>query len=301
MNSTRNFASPIYSSGEIESNVSNYSDARPIKDGIWYWKVRTRDVEGDWGPFCGCRQLKIDATPPAGFIPQATPAGWTNGPVEIAFWTSDKTSGIDRYELSVDGNALSKEMSPYVLPELPDGAYIVVIRAYDKACNHVDERVNVFIDRTGPEPFTPTASPACWTSGPPRISFSTEDNLSGIDHYEVSVDREVFSLHTSPYLLPELTDGEHVVTARAFDKAGNFQDGNVTVYIDKTMPDSLVLSVDPTGWTKEDPVVSFCATDRMSYIDRYEVKVDNGDFAVRTSPFTVPNLTDGSHNITVRA
>lgn len=65
-----------------------------------------------------------------------------------------------------------------------------------------------------------------WTNNTqPVITFATTDATSGIHHYELKVRDEAFAAVTSPYTLPAQPDGEHVVTVRAVDKAGNFTDG----------------------------------------------------------------------------
>jgi len=295
------FSPQDYSSGEVQSNALTFTPTSPIADGIWHWRVRTRDSEGDWGPFSGALTLKLDATPPGEFVPQAAPAGWTATDSEISFFASDNTSGMDHYELSVDGGAFETRESPCVLSGLPDGPHYIEVRAFDKAGNHADGNVTVLMDAMAPRPFTPIAAPGCWTSGPVQVSFSTSDSTSGIGQYMVKLDQGEFTAQASPFVLPALDEGEHVVTVRALDLAGNIRDEKVSVFIDRTVPDSLVLMTAPAGWTGEDPTVSFRATEKVSRIDRYESSVDGGAFEVRAGAFKVAGLSDGVHNITVRA
>ena len=115
----------------------------------------------------------------------------------------------------------------------------------------MDGIVTVHIDRTMPEPFTPVAAPAGWTAGSPDVAFEAWDLMSGLDHCEVAVDGGDFSEQTSPYSLPALGDGEHTVTVRAYDVAGNFREEVCTVYIDTEPPEEFQPETEPRGWTSE--------------------------------------------------
>lgn len=39
-----------------------------IPDGTWYWKVRIKDSDGDWGPYCAPCEFTIDTIPPSSLI-----------------------------------------------------------------------------------------------------------------------------------------------------------------------------------------------------------------------------------------
>jgi hypothetical protein len=71
--------------------------------------------------------LKIDSTPPADFTP-------TISGLDISFATSDTTSGIDHYEVSVDGSNFTVHTSPYTLQK--GTKHTVTVRAFDKAGNY---------------------------------------------------------------------------------------------------------------------------------------------------------------------
>jgi hypothetical protein len=291
-----------YTSGEMSTNDTYYYSEDSLDEGLWYWRVRTQDIDGDWGPFCDFRKLGVDITAPAAFTPQASPGDWTNGRCEVGFFTSDSLSGLAGYQLWLDGKPAGPVESPFLVPlNVSDGAHSILIRAYDMAGNYAEGRTKAFIDRTPPDPFTPTATPSSWTKQGPRMDFSAKDNVSGIDHYELKVDQGPFERRTSPYVLPELEDGTHEVIVRAFDRAGNCRDGNLSVFVDRTEPEPLDLSVEPAGWTNRDLAVTFETTDRTSDIDHYELDVDSHGYTVQSSPYRLPSLADGMHTVTVRA
>lgn len=90
----------------------------------------------------------------------------------------------------------------------------------------------VHIDTAPPKPFKVKIDTAkIMTSSRFFAYFSTEDALSGMDRYEVSVvdmsdpqalSNPFFMEAVSPYQIPFETTGEFAVLVRAYDKAGNF-------------------------------------------------------------------------------
>ncbi len=163
--------------------------------------------------------------------------------------------------------------------------------------------MDVYIDTITPESFIPSANPNSWSKNTqPIINFSTIDITSGISHYEVSIDDGSFLGQTSPHTLPSQTDGIHNVTVRAFDEAGNYIDGFVNIYIDSIPPEDFTLYGEGNAWiSNNQPQITFSTTDTTSGIDHYEVKIDDGDFNQKDSPYILPQQVDGIHTIAVRA
>jgi predicted GH43/DUF377 family glycosyl hydrolase len=58
------FMSIDYSSGNIDSSNEWWTPSSPIADGIWYWRVRTRDSGMLWSSYTNYWTLKIDSSPP---------------------------------------------------------------------------------------------------------------------------------------------------------------------------------------------------------------------------------------------
>lgn len=136
------------------SSVS-FSD---IEDGIWYFHLKAQK-DAVWGG-TSHYLLQIDSSPPAAFQGEITPSTRTsvNQPI-VSFITTDALSGLDHFEIKVIDITPKREdketpffvevASPYQLPELEPGKYLVVIRAFDQAQNWRDESFEIEIISPG--------------------------------------------------------------------------------------------------------------------------------------------------------
>ena len=103
--------------------------------------------------------------------------------------------------------------------------------------NLASNLLTIVSDRTTPVDFVPIADPAIPTNDDiVTITFTTTDATSGIDHYEIAIDNGTYSTQTSPFQLQmtNLTEGDHAVHIKVFDKAGNTFIKDIVVT--KTMP-----------------------------------------------------------------
>lgn len=109
-----------------------------LSDGIWYFHVQQKG-SGGWGPISTYR-VQIDTVPPLPFTVifpygTTTPSGST---ITTQFTARDELSGIDHYQVSVDGTELAvtgdEGNRPYTVSgDL--GTHMLLVRAYDKAGN----------------------------------------------------------------------------------------------------------------------------------------------------------------------
>jgi hypothetical protein len=90
----------------------------------------------------------------------------------------------------------------------------------------------VMIDTTPPERPTVKASEATVSAGEViRLTFESKDSLSGLQsNYYVRFDDGIFLPAASPLSIA-LPQGRHVITVRAFDRAGNFSDGSIAINV----------------------------------------------------------------------
>lgn len=136
---------------EGDKTSVSFSD---LEDGIWYFHIKAKK-EGVWGG-TSHYVVMIDRNPPATFSIEANPASRTSVSQPIVmFTTTDSLSGFGHSEIKIiditSGKNMEKEAfffeasSPYKLPSLGAGKYMIVARAYDKAGNWRDESANIEI------------------------------------------------------------------------------------------------------------------------------------------------------------
>lgn len=109
-----------------------------LDDGISYFHVQTKDSSG-WGSVASYR-VQIDTVPPLPFtvtFPNGTTTA-SGSSISALFATSDALSGIDHYQVAVDGKEFTvatEEGSRAYTVSADPGAHMLLVRAYDKAGN----------------------------------------------------------------------------------------------------------------------------------------------------------------------
>ncbi len=129
---------------EGEHTSISYSN---LEDGFWYFHIKGQKA-GVWGGVSHYL-VQVDTTPPADFSlefepPLYSPHILSQEPI-VFFITTDALSGLDHFEfksIALSKSAEEKETgffievsSPYQVPVLESGEYLVVVRAHDKAMN----------------------------------------------------------------------------------------------------------------------------------------------------------------------
>jgi len=124
-----------------------------LEDGIYYFHLRQKLSGEEWSPKVTFRAM-IDSTPPEDFKPKIgrDPAVF-EGKYFLSFATTDKTSGIDHYEVLEQKRTLVRgekaAESPYLLKDQSLKSKILV-KAVDKAGN---ERISEIIPPKKPFPY----------------------------------------------------------------------------------------------------------------------------------------------------
>jgi hypothetical protein len=153
-------------------------------------------------------------------------------------WTaSDNGTGIETLEVSKDGvNWLSVDVnsSDYTFTTvgvLAEGHYTVSVRATDFGGLTATASADIIIDRTPPTVSisSPTADKNIKASNL-TVRWAMSDMGSGVSIVQISVDHGAFrSIGTNrTWELTDLAKGEHNVTIRVSDAAGNHRDVSVS-------------------------------------------------------------------------
>ena len=106
-----------------------------LADGVWYFHVLLRNQAG-WGGISHFK-FQIDTQPPKPFKIEVKEGRETTNPQPtLSFEATDEMSGIDYYEIIIDGKApIKTEKSEYKIPFQDLGKHTIIVKAVDKAGN----------------------------------------------------------------------------------------------------------------------------------------------------------------------
>lgn len=115
-----------------------------LADGAWYFHIKAQ-IEDGWSSTNHFR-LQIDSEPPLPFeiVSDQKAERVTRAPL-LSFATTDDTSGIDRYEISIDGSTPLTTSSPYQFERIRGGERNIIVRAFDLAGNTRDAALNLSV------------------------------------------------------------------------------------------------------------------------------------------------------------
>jgi len=120
-----------------------------LEDGIYYFSLKQKSPNEDWSGKITYRAM-VDKTPPEPFeLAIAQDPTVFDGKYFLSFYTTDKMSGIDYFEIKEGKEDFKKITSPYVLGnQTLEGK--IIVKAVDKAGN---ERVAEFVPPKKPTPY----------------------------------------------------------------------------------------------------------------------------------------------------
>jgi len=222
-------------------------------------------------------------------------------------WTASDNIEIDHFSIYIDNKFYANVTNTSIILTLSEGHHNITVIVYDAARNSSSSTVYIIIDLTPPqlsllqpinESFTNKTSIT--------ISWNGSDNLSGMDHFEILLENGSWINvgSSTSYTLENLSEGSHKIVVKAVDKAGNSNRILVIFTVDVTPPTLQILSPENNSILAQQSIqVSWQASDALSGIDHYEIKLDSGTWInVGTSTsYMFNDLIDGTHIVTVKA
>ena len=281
-------------------------------------RYRATDVAGNTSPE-GSRSFTVvagggqDTTPPtvSGSVAGAQdPSGNYVGSATVTATAADEGSGVASVEYQVNDQG----WNPYTQPVriTTPGQYVVLLRATDGAGNVGNGQVSFTVvepqsDTTPPE-VDAEVSGAQDSSGNyldvATVTLSATDAGSGVASVEYKLDSGTWTTYSSAVAVN--TPGEHMLSYRATDAAGNTSDEGMVhftvVQRDTTAPTvtgQVAGSQDPNGAYLGSALVSLSATDSGSGVASIEYKLDGGAWTRYTTAVQVSSV--GAHTVAYRA
>lgn len=254
------------------------------------------------GPTPGDAGVHPDADiPPDTEAPNTTltavPVPLTN--VAAASFEFEASESESTFEGRLDGATWVAVQSPHAITNLSDGAHTFDVRAVDAAKN-VDASPATHtwtVDTQEPDTTIDAAPTGSVNSRTATITVSSNDTSAT---FRAALDGGTFSDVASTFTFEGLADGAHTVSVVALDPAGNEDPSPATHTwtVDTQAPDTTIDSA-PTG-----SVNSATATVTVSSNEpgaTFRAAVDGGNFSDVNASFTLQNLAEGAHTVSVVA
>jgi hypothetical protein len=229
--------------------------------------------------------------------------GWYVGPVGLSLTASDRDSGVSSLNYSLDGGPTLIYAGPFTVNG--DGMHHIVVGVRDRAGNEgTILAIDVAIDTAAPEctaAVEGVAGANGWFVSNVTISLQASDATSGDAILTFSVDGGALMSYGGPIVLTQ--DGIHIVQYRSQDVAGNVVGPqSLTVRLDQIVP---ILSFDGSSgraFTTTGGIISWTVPNER--VVGCEISLDGGPFlpvASGSHQFVLSQVSDGNHNLTVRA
>ncbi len=316
------------------ANCSTPLELSELVDGAHTLEIRSFDNVGNNDPSPASFIWTIDTVQPNTSITSAidgnrntvTAGGNTSSPsMTFTFSGTDRGSGIDHFECSIDGAPFVICASPNLFSNLADGTHALEVRAEDNVVN-LDSTPALFnwtidtslpttsIDSVVDSNRNSLTNDSNTRSNSITFTFSgTDAGEAEVKRFECSIDNSDFVTCTSPFTFPNLlSDGSHTFKVRAEDNSGN-KDASAELFtwnVDTTPPPvNIETAIDgnnntvPNGsnTTSTSIAFTFSGTDLGIGLDHFECSIDGASFTLCNSPVQFQSISDGSHTLEVRA
>ncbi|MFF9492427.1 cupredoxin domain-containing protein [Streptomyces flaveolus] len=235
----------------------------------------------------------------------------------VTLTASDTESGVATIEYSLDGAAYTAYTAPVAVNTV--GQHTLTYRATDKAGNTSTAKTVQFTI-TAPEPPKDTTAPdtSATVTGTKNdagnyvssatVTLTASDTESGVATIEYSLDGAAYTAYTTPIAVN--TVGQHTLTYRATDKAGNTSTAKTVQFTittpeppkDTTAPDTSATvtgTKDNNGNYVSNATVTLTASDTESGVATIEYSLDGAAYTAYTTPIAVNTV--GQHTLTYRA
>lgn len=163
---------------------------------------------------------------------------WYKENIFTADWSVSEGASVTQWRTAFDQEPEGDPDEPYAsrnvtktISDIADGTWYFHIKGAMAGGGYTQTaHRQVRVDRTLPNPIAPTTLRIRYLEGEDAlIEFATTDEMSGIDHYELSVNEAEYFTATSPYILRDLEVGDYFIEVKAVDRAGNARYGKTGI------------------------------------------------------------------------
>lgn len=201
------------------------------------------------------------------------------------------------FQCALDGGSFTACVSPKALTGLAEGSHTFSVRALNSAGDPGPQTDRTWtVDTTLPGAPTLDGAPTGTVkTDAASITLSGENGAT----FRCSVDGGSYVGCSSPLVLTGLADGQHTVSVKQVDKAGNVGTlvDTATWTVDTLAPATPGLTGAPTGTVDTDHAsIELSGEDGATF----RCAVDGGAYEACTNPLELTNLSEGEHDVQVK-
>lgn len=233
---------------------------------------------------------------------------WSSSTDAVKYWISIREQGTTApvcSEEEVADPLTSFDFAGTCSPLHSGGVYEVVLRSEDDAglTTAATNAPFVFrVDLDPPDLEITNRPPALSDSTLASFEFNVNDALSGLSSVECRWNAGPFAACTSPVSLSSLSEGNHSFDIKAIDKVGNVVNAHETFAVDLSDPVVTFTLVPALFSSSANAHFEFTAVDvGPAGLDRIECQLDGASWVHCFSPLDHVSLSEGSHQLKVRA
>ncbi len=251
----------------------------------------------------------VDTTAPTVTITTPSEGQFSSSSSVSVTWSGDDSGvGVQAYQYRINGGAWSSNTTETGHTfDLPDGAYTVDVRVYDRANNTATDSTAFTVDTTAPEVEISAPANGYFTNSTTvQVNWNGSDATAGVRGYQYRIDSglwssEVLSLSNE---FSGLTDGPHTVYVQVFDRSGNMAETNVSFTVDTVGPQLGIVT--PTAaqiLDRSDVNVSWSSSDLTTWIAGYRYSLDGIAWSsLSMDTFHIfTGLGEGDHTVQIMA
>ncbi|XXF75166.1 Ig-like domain-containing protein [Myxococcaceae bacterium GXIMD 01537] len=274
-----------------------------LADGPHQLQVRAVDTVGNVDPTPAVHSWTVDSSLPDTTI-LTNPPAVTNA--NTATFTFESSEPASTFECRLDGGAWEPCTGPVDFTGLTDGSHTFEVRALDPVGNPdptpasytwtVDTGTPAAPVITGPADGVSINDPRPDITGTGEPNSSLTLVIDGTTYGPIPVGSD----GTWTFPVPvDLADGPHTVTVTTQDAAGNVSPpASSTFTVDTAAPDTSITSGPAALTNLTSATFEFDSNEAPV---TYQCSVDGGAFVSCTDPQTFSGLTEGAHELQVRA
>ncbi|HEX5467675.1 MAG TPA: hypothetical protein VFW80_01350 [Gaiellaceae bacterium] len=261
-----------------------------LRAGAHTFRVRAVDEAGNTDPTPARRAWQVDTSAPRTTLTES-PAEFER---KVSRFEFESSEGHSSFECKLDGAKYEPCSSPKSYPGLADGRHRFRVRALDRAGNPDPSPISRkwTVDTHPPETTIDAGPPD--PSHKPTGTFTLSSEVGA--SFQCRLDHGRWG-DCGP--LSGLTDGRHILRARALDRAENSDPTPARWTWTVDLPPGTTITSGPKGAT-----ASTSATFRFSSPDSaatFQCRIDDGLWSTCAPERTYSGLAQGSHVFRVRA